>query len=164
MHEQAALQGSVRTPATEVRGTIFPMWRALLIVAALAIAAACGGGGEAAQPPQETRPAATAEAPAPRATVRRARCDPGADNCAAVTGRVLYVEAVDPDGDGDAHYVLSGGDVTAPGWSVIDVGADLRPERLPRRGELVSAAGPVFTGSYGQRQIEAVEVYHQRRS
>jgi len=95
--------------------------------------------------------------------VRHAHCPDGADNCAAVTGRVLYVEAVDPDGDGDAHYVLAGGRITAPGLSAIDVSRDLRPRRLPRIGELVSAAGPVFTGSHGQRQIEAVEVFHQRR-
>ena len=79
-----------------------------------------------------------------------------------MTGRVVYVEAVDPDGDGDAHYVLAGGEVTAPGLSVIDVGRDLRPRRLPRPGELVSAAGPVYTGSHGQKQIEAVELHHQR--
>jgi hypothetical protein len=76
---------------------------------------------------------------------------------------VLYVERVDPDGDGDAHYVLAGGNVTARGVSVVDVGRDLRPRRLPRLGDLVSAAGPVFTGSYGQRQIEATELHHQRR-
>jgi hypothetical protein len=46
---------------------------------------------------------------------------------------------------------------------VIDVRRDLRPRRLPRFGELVSAAGPVFDGSYGQRQIEATVVHHQRR-
>jgi hypothetical protein len=76
---------------------------------------------------------------------------------------VIYVEAVDPDGDGDAHYVLAGGRVTGPGLSVIDVARALRPRRLPRVGDLVSAAGPVFTGSHGQRQIGAVELHHQRR-
>jgi hypothetical protein len=75
---------------------------------------------------------------------------------------VTFVEAVDPDGDGDAHYVLAGGNVTAPGVTIVDVGRRLRPRRLPRRGELVSAAGPVYTGSFGQRQIEAVEVHHQQ--
>jgi hypothetical protein len=53
--------------------------------------------------------------------------------------------------------------VTARGISVIDVRRELRPRRLPRLGDLVSAAGPVFTGSYGQRQIEATEVHHERR-
>jgi hypothetical protein len=136
-------------------------WSAMLVCALLL--AGCGGSGDA--PPAPTPPPAAAETPRPSkpARVRRARCDRGAVGCAEVTGRVLYVEAVDPDGDGDAHYVLAGGDVTMPGVSVVDVRRDLRPSRLPRTGELVSAAGPVFTGSYGQKQIEAVTVNYQRR-
>ena len=75
------------------------------------------------------------------------------------TGEIVYVEAVDPDGDGDAHFVLlSREGVTAPGISVIDVGQELRPHPLPEVGDRLSAAGPVFRGSYGQRQIEAIEV------
>ena len=139
-------------------------WSTVLLPALLV--AACGSGDEApgasAEPPRAT-PSASAEAPPPaHPTVRRAHCAADAGNCAAVTGRVLYVEAVDPDGDGDAHYVLAGGSVTAPGLSVIDVRRDLRPRRLPHRGELVSAAGPVYSGSHGQHQIEAVVVNHQR--
>jgi hypothetical protein len=38
---------------------------------------------------------------------------------------------------------------------VIDVSAELRPDPLPGPGDRISAAGPVYTGSYGQRQIEA---------
>ena len=98
-----------------------------------------------------------------RRGVRRARCPADLENCSQATGRVVYVEAVDPDGDGDAHYVLSGGSITAPGMSVIDVPRDLRPKRLPRIGDQVSAAGPVYTGSFGQRQIEAIEVHHHPR-
>jgi hypothetical protein len=41
---------------------------------------------------------------------------------------------------------------------VIDVARDLRPEPLPEPGDLLSAAGPVHRGSFGQRQIEAIEV------
>lgn len=134
----------------------------ILLVAALLLFAGCGE-----RPREAPRPAPSASAEAPRererASVRQAHCAEPAPGCAAVTGRVLYVEAVDDDGDGDAHYVLAGGDVTAPGLSVIDVGRDLRPRRLPHAGELVSAAGPVFTGSHGQQQIEAVELHHQRR-
>jgi hypothetical protein len=137
-------------------------WSAVLVSAALA--GGCGSGDDeparGPEPPAKARPSAEPEPD--RATVRRARCAAGAENCAAVTGRVLYVEAVDPDGDGDAHYVLAGGNVTAPGLSVIDVRRGLRPRRLPRKGELVSAAGPVYPGSHGQHQIEAVEVNHQR--
>jgi hypothetical protein len=80
-----------------------------------------------------------------------------------VSGRVVYVEAVDPDGDGDAHYVLAGGDVTAPGLTAVDVERELRPRRLPRVGDRVSAAGPVSTGSHGQHQIQAVELHYARR-
>jgi hypothetical protein len=131
---------------------------ALLALPALLAAGACSGSGD--PPAAEARTTAPAE-PAPP-PVRRAACPPDAANCAAVTGRVLYVEAVDPDGDGDAHYVLLGGGVTAPGITVVDVSARLRPARLPRRGEQVSAAGPVYRGSFGQRQIEAVQVFHER--
>jgi hypothetical protein len=87
------------------------------------------------------------------------RCPAEATNCAAATGQIVYVEAVDPDGDGDAHFVLAGrASITAPGITVIDVAEDLRPHPLPRAGETLSAAGPVYRGSYGQRQIEATEV------
>jgi hypothetical protein len=79
--------------------------------------------------------------------------------CRTASGRVVYVERVDPDGDGDAHFVLASRDaITAPGISVIDVRRDLRPDPLPARGDLIGAAGPVYRGSYGQRQIEAVVV------
>ncbi len=45
---------------------------------------------------------------------------------------ILYVERVDPDGDGDAHFVLASGEaITAPGISVIDVARELRPHPLP---------------------------------
>ena len=126
-------------------------------VAVLAALAGCGGE-EPDEPPAVAAPAETAERPA----VRRARCPEGLANCRSATGRVTFVEAVDPDGDGDAHYVLAGGDITLPGISVIDVKPSLRPRRLPAKGDWVSAAGPVYRGSYGQRQIEAVVVHHER--
>jgi hypothetical protein len=130
------------------------MWVLLVVVGALLFT-----GCEEQRERSERR----VEAEKPSARVERARCAAGADNCAAVTGRVVYVERVDPDGDGDAHYVLAGGNVTARGVSVIDVRRHLRPRRLPRIGDLVSAAGPVYEGSFGQRQIEATEIHHQRR-
>jgi hypothetical protein len=72
---------------------------------------------------------------------------------------VVYVEAVDPDGDGDLHLVVLGGSVTAPGVSTFDIAKDLRPRRTPRLGDVASAAGPVYRGSYGQRQIQATELH-----
>jgi hypothetical protein len=95
--------------------------------------------------------------------VPQVSCPAAAHNCRSASGRVLYVERVDPDGDGDAHFVLaSRQSITAPGISVIDVKRSLRPSPLPRPGDRLSAAGPVYRGSYGQKQIEAVELHVAR--
>ena len=86
----------------------------------------------------------------------RAACPAEAANCKSATGTIVYVERVDPDGDGDAHFVLLDDEsVTAPGFTVVDVASNLRPRPLPGPGETLSAAGPVVRGSFGQRQIEA---------
>jgi hypothetical protein len=87
-------------------------------------------------------------------------CGPDAPpSCAAAHGFVIYVQHVDPDGDGDAHFVLrSDESITLPGISVIDVRKDLRPHPLPDPGDFVAAAGPVYPGSAGQHQIQADEV------
>jgi hypothetical protein len=110
---------------------------------------------------QKRDPAAGRSSPAP--PLELATCPSGAGNCRSATGRVIYVERVDPDGDGDAHFVLaSRQSITGPGISVIDVKRSLRPSPLPDRGDRISAAGPVYRGSYGQRQIEAVELHVAR--
>jgi hypothetical protein len=107
--------------------------------------------------PVEREPTGGRSSPAP--AVEPATCPSDAANCRSATGVVLYVERVDPDGDGDAHFVLaSRQSITGPGISVIDVKRSLRPSPLPGRGDRLSAAGPVYRGSYGQRQIEAVEL------
>jgi hypothetical protein len=132
----------------------------LAIVAVLALPAALGGcGGDSpdeskARAPDPAPPPAGAPAPEP------ATCPAGVANCRTASGSVVYVERVDPDGDGDAHFVLLSRDsITAPGVSVIDVRKDLRPDPLPGPGDRISAAGPVYRGSHGQRQIEAVVVH-----
>jgi hypothetical protein len=113
-----------------------------------------------ADPRRAVEPAAT---PAPaRRDVARARCQDGVAGCRAVRGTVLYVERVDPDGDGDLHVVVDAGSITLPGMTAIDVRPGLRPRRAPRVGDRVSAAGPVQTGSYGQSQIHAL-VFRARR-
>jgi hypothetical protein len=118
------------------------------------LAAGCGGGDD--DPPRAAAP----EPEPPAAThLRAARCPAELPRCRTASGRILYVERVDPDGDGDAHFVLASRDsITGPGISVIDVRRGLRPSPLPRPGDRISAAGPVFRGSYGQRQIEAVRI------
>jgi hypothetical protein len=113
------------------------------------------------EPPDRDRADPGRSAPAP--PLEPATCPAEAGNCRAATGRVLYVERVDPDGDGDAHFVLASRDsITGPGISVIDVKRSLRPSPLPGPGDRMSAAGPVHRGSYGQRQIHAVELHVAR--
>jgi hypothetical protein len=122
------------------------------------------------QPPDTSRsaeaPASTAPSPTapPRtAPLRRSHCPPELSNCKTARGRIIYVERVDPDGDGDAHFVLtSRQSITLPGISVIDVEKSLRPHPLPVEGDRVSAAGPVYRGSFGQSQIQAIELHVAR--
>ena len=88
-----------------------------------------------------------------------AHCPPGHPGCRTTEGRIVFVEKVDPDGDGDAHFVvLDPQSITLPGLTAIDVRKGLRPQPLPGIGDRISAAGPVQTGSYGQSQIHALEV------
>jgi hypothetical protein len=90
-------------------------------------------------------------------------CPAGVPGCRAVRGRVVYVESVDPDGDGDLHVVLAGRNgVTGPGVTAVDVSRELRPARDPAIGDSVAAAGTVERGSYGQRQVHALR-YSQRK-
>jgi hypothetical protein len=134
--------------------------RAVLVCAAVAsLIVVCGCSSE-----NEDRPARDDSSPAggrssAASPVEPSTCPPDAANCRTASGRILYVERVDPDGDGDAHFILaSRQSITGPGISVIDVKRSLRPSPLPGRGDRLSAAGPVYRGSFGQRQIEAVEL------
>jgi hypothetical protein len=132
----------------------------ILLVAAVALAVVVIDGGREA--PRRAAPEATPEPVKVEIRgesvpdVRRSRCPDDVPGCRAVRGTVLYVESVDPDGDGDLHVVLDGGSITLPGMTAIDIAPELRPRRDPRVGDRVSAAGPVQTGSYGQEQIHAL--------
>jgi hypothetical protein len=138
---------------------------ALVACAAALFAGACSDDDDAASPDGTDPPQSVATAPperpepeAPR--LKEARCPSGLSNCKSASGRIVYVERVDPDGDGDAHFVLdSKQSVTL---SVIDVKKSLRPDPLPDVGDWISAAGPVYRGSYGQKQIEAIELHVAR--
>lgn len=93
-------------------------------------------------------------------TVAPSRCPPGLPSCRTAEGRIVFVERVDPDGDGDAHFVIADPQgITGPGLTAIDVRKGLRPDPLPGPGDLISAAGPVQTGSFGQSQIHALELH-----
>lgn len=105
--------------------------------------------------PRERRPAES---------VSSSSCPSGLARCRTTKGRIVYVERVDPDGDGDAHFVIIDPQgITLPGLTVIDVRKGLRPRPLPGIGDLISAAGPVQTGSYGQSQIHAIELHVAQR-
>ena len=123
------------------------------VLACLVAVAALAGCGEGAGGPRDAPPPATE-------TVAPSRCEPGRPACRTTEGRIVYVERVDPDGDGDAHFVVADPQgITLPGLTAIDVRKDLRPHPLPGPGDLISAAGPVQTGSYGQSQIHALELH-----
>jgi hypothetical protein len=142
--------------------------RRSLALLVLVVVAGCGGGSAATKPPE--RPPAQARSPerdAERSSKPRwppaARCPAGLAGCRTARGTVLYVERVDPDGDGDAHLVLaSSASISGPGITAVDIRAALRPKPLPGPGDRVSAAGPVYRGSFGQRQIEAVDLHVRR--
>ena len=137
---------------------------ALAGIVLLASLGGCGGGGETVSSSAErplievTPPSSKGEPPAE--AVAPSRCPSGLDSCRTTEGRIVYVERVDPDGDGDAHFVVADRQgITLPGLTAIDVRKGLRPDLLPGPGDLVSAAGPVQTGSYGQSQIHALELH-----
>jgi hypothetical protein len=142
--------------------------RRLVAASALAgaLASGCSSDSEPAATEHADRPAERAERTTtqserarPQPRLRPARCPAGLGACRVATGLIIYVERVDPDGDGDAHFVLVSEDsVTEPGISVIDVRRDLRPQPLPGPGDRISAAGPVQIGSHGQRQIHALRL------
>lgn len=93
-------------------------------------------------------------------TVTPSNCPPGLPSCRSTEGRIAYVERVDPDGDGDAHFVIVDPQgITLPALTAIDVRKGLRPHPLPGVGDLISAAGPAQTGSHGQSQIHALELH-----
>ncbi len=158
------------------------MWRvirgrAVVIVAlwtgVLLLAAGCGGAKDTTSgegtasseepkaiehsvPKPHEKPATTK----PRVRVEPSRCPSGHPSCRSAAGEIIYVERVDPDGDGDAHFVLRDPQgITLRGITVIDVRKDLRPHPLPGIGDTISAAGPVQIGSYGQEQIHALELH-----
>lgn len=132
--------------------------RICAVLACLALAGCGGGGEETGRSP--TQAEAGGRDPRPAEAVAPSHCPAAVPDCRETVGRILYVERNDPDGDGDAHLViLDPQGITFRGLTSIDVRAGLRPHPLPGPGVLVSAAGPVQTGSFGQSQIHAIELH-----
>lgn len=140
--------------------------RTAAAVAALVALGGCGGGGgddPAGSGAAVETSGARGEPPRPQADtgpLPPSRCPGGMPTCRTAEGRIVFVERVDPDGDGDAHFVIADPQgISLPGITAIDVRRGLRPDPLPGIGERISAAGPVQTGSYGQSQIHAIELH-----
>jgi hypothetical protein len=137
-----------------------------LVLLALAVVAAfvLWPRGDGEEPAERQRPRATPEARAEREPLRRPRCRDEVPDCASTRGRIVFVERVDPDGDGDLHVVISDRrGVTLSGLTAVDVRKGLRPRRDPRIGDEAAAMGPVQTGSFGQEQIHALQFRVRRR-
>jgi hypothetical protein len=117
-----------------------------LLLAAVALLLALGGcsgeeGTATTAPGREATaiPPSTREERAPD-SVTPSRCPSGLPSCRTTEGRIVYVERVDPDGDGDAHFVIADPQgITLRGLTAIDVRKGLRPQPLPGIGELISA-------------------------
>ena len=134
---------------------------AIALLAALSVGGCSNDSSDDGGHDRREQPAA--DPTAPPAPLKASHCPPELSNCKTASGRIIYVERVDPDGDGDAHFVLTSHEaITLPGLSVIDVEKAMRPHPLPGPGDRVSAAGPVYRGSYGQKQIEAIELHVAR--
>jgi hypothetical protein len=147
--------------------------RGAVLCFALGVLVLAGCGGEGDKAPTSAQTATQPSAPTPKSPpsktskatpaspdVPESHCPEGLPSCRATKGRIVFVERVDPDGDGDAHFVVvDAQSITLPGLTAIDVRKGLRPHPLPEIGDLISAAGPVQTGSHGQSQIHALEVH-----
>jgi hypothetical protein len=134
---------------------------ALLVAAIVAAALPIDDGRRPGAEPPAATPTPTATPDERVRDVPRSRCPAGVAGCETVRGTIIYVERVDPDGDGDLHVVVNAGSHTLAGMTAIDVAPELRPRRDPDVGDRASAAGPLQTGSYGQSQIHALE-FHVR--
>jgi hypothetical protein len=141
--------------------------RLVICLFAASLLAGCGNAGEEETAKPQTKPNIDSSRglAEDRASERVApsHCPQGVAECREAEGRIVYVERVDLDGDGDAHFVIADPQsITLPGVTAIDVRKGLRPRPLPEPGDLISAAGPVQTGSYGQSQIHALELHVAR--
>jgi hypothetical protein len=132
----------------------------ILVAGLVLLAAGCGGERDKSVSRMSSKPASPDQEKTVAETVAPSHCPAGLPSCRSAEGRIVYIERVDPDGDGDAHFVIADGQgITLPGLTAIDIRKGLRPHPLPGLGTLVSAAGPVQTGSFGQSQIHALELH-----
>jgi hypothetical protein len=77
--------------------------------------------------------------------------------CRPVDGRIVYIQRVDSDGDGDLHLLLiSRQSVSAPGFTMLKINARLREGMDPGIGRWVSAVGMEFDAEHGERSVDVI--------
>jgi hypothetical protein len=75
--------------------------------------------------------------------------------CVRVSGRVVWLERHDTDGDGDRHVIL----ISRLHPRIVKLDHRLRVGDLPRIGSRVEAAGWMIVGASGRREVDAL-FYH----
>ncbi len=138
-------------------------WRGAAALAAAVLAMAVAGCAVATHKSESSATPQVIQVSGPGSAeedVARSRCPAGMHGCRSAERRIVYVEVHDPDGDGEAHFVvLDSQGITLPGLTAIAIPRWLRPRPLPGPGDLVSAAGRVQLGSHGEDEIKALEVH-----
>jgi hypothetical protein len=127
---------------------------ALAVLLAIAAAAfVVAGQGVYETYPRTALYSAAGRAAAPRWTVGcRARRPPAPGRvCANVSGRVVWRQAEDPDGDGDRHLML----VVRRHVRLVKLSRYLTVPRLPRLGTTIRATGYIMRGSHGRDEVDA---------
>lgn len=80
--------------------------------------------------------------------------------CEHVSGRVVWIQKQDPDGDGDRHVLIAG----HYRLRIVKLAASMPIPRLPRVGTRVDAVGWLMRGGSGHEEINAQRVSWGGRS
>jgi len=130
---------------------------ALLVVALLAVVAVVAvGPGSYETYPRSALLTAAGQRDAPawtRPCWAQAREQPE-PTCAHVSGRVVWIQHEDPDGDGDRHLVIVGR--LHP--RVVKIPKTLPVSHLPGYGTRIDAVGYLFRGSSGSLEVIAARL------
>ncbi|HWI73832.1 MAG TPA: hypothetical protein VNT55_17865 [Baekduia sp.] len=74
------------------------------------------------------------------------------EQCGHVTGRVVWIQKRDPDGDGDRHLIV----VERLHPRIVKIPHDAGPVKLPSLGARVDAIGWLVMGGSGHREVHSL--------
>jgi hypothetical protein len=77
--------------------------------------------------------------------------DDGDPPCVHVTGRVVWIQRHDPDGDGDRHFVV----MSRLHARIVKIGREMRIP-LPHLGSRIDAVGYLSEGASGREEVDAI--------